>query len=165
MREEASANRRCAIVIIGDRETGKSSIIRALTGTGTVRGPPVYHLRDRYGNVRRFLVLHTSPQENGVAPQRFINTHPYDSITTVPHDALVIGLEMTYRWNAQLYIDILRQLDYEVRVALTQDPDRQLMSYLTTNDIAYIVCPYRQGNTFADPFEVASYIRRSIWPP
>jgi len=87
-------------------------------------------------------------------------------MTEVAHDVLVLGLEMTYKWDAQSYIDILReQLNYEVRVAIIQSPNHQLMNYLITNSIAHVICPYKRQNTFADPFEIASYIRRSIWPP
>ncbi len=172
-----------AIMVISNPNSGKSSVIRALTGVGNVisrRGPlssvpPVYRLYDRLGNIINALVIHTSPQERNVPPNQFLSKAPYKHIRTLPHDTLILGLEELRPWPATQYIDILIRLSYDVRVVLlSQNPASSILSYLQQNNIPYLHLPYdpntRRGPPpLIDPFHAACVIRRSqnppIWPP
>ena len=160
-------DRRIAIIIIGGAKAGKSSVIRALTGAGnpTRKGAPKYDLEDRYGNTRRFLIIHSSPQEKNIPPTRFLSSRPYDEICKVQHDVLILGLQMNHRWDASQYINLLMQQGYDVRVVFIENPTAHLRNYVVSNNIPYIVRLYMQGNTPSDPFRIAADIRRSVWPP
>ena len=180
MKESYSRSNSCnknkiAIVIIGNPGNGKSSVIRALTGAGNIRPlrkggstAPIYRLIDRQGRDFQCLVIHSAPQERGVSPQNFLAVSPYTDIRVKNHDVLVLALEEHYKnWSAGDYIDILLNLCYDVRaVIISQRPLGQTIQYLQNKGITYIHIPYKIGNQFNDPFNVATRIRGStIWPP
>lgn len=61
-----------------------------------------------------------------VPPDEFPKRYPDASILEEGHEALIIGLEMTYRWGFRPYLDALRGLGYDLRCVLRERPTEPL---------------------------------------
>ena len=109
---------RKALLIIGDGNSGKSSIIAALTGSTNLRGglscnKRIRDLRDRNFNSIRVLVYESSSQERNVSPSNFLKSNRYSCIINSNYDLLVMPLQIVLRkrrqkpWTAMDYIQVL----------------------------------------------------------
>lgn len=115
-----------AIFVVGDNSSGKSTLIRSLTGAARNQ---VYNVKNGRGQLVRAFVFLSSPQEMGMTkypPQTFP-----DSIENKWHvdrnsyDVLISALRLDVRDQANYgydkYIDSVRGKGFDVKIAVIEN--------------------------------------------
>ena len=114
-----------AIFVIGERKSGKSTIIRSLTGMGRRKRGEVWRVKSLDGQPLRAFIIHSSPQELGVGkypPDNFPDAfeREYD-VNRGDYDLLICALELSVR-NPQHsyteYISNARGKGFDIRIAV-----------------------------------------------
>src|SRR5208337_221676 len=112
-----------AIFVVGEGRTGKSSLIRSLTGCGRNM---VYNLKKIDGTVLKAFVSLNSPQEMGMdnyPPETFPKTiEDKHNVKREDYDVLISALRLTVRnpsvYGYQMYIESVVKQGFDVRLAV-----------------------------------------------
>jgi energy-coupling factor transporter ATP-binding protein EcfA2 len=114
-----------ALFIVGRRKSGKSTIIRSLTGLGRIRRGHVWNVKARNGQLLKALVLHSSPQELSTRkypPAKFPDVFEKElGVSRDKYDLLISALELDVRdpkYSYQEYVENIRSKGFDVRIAV-----------------------------------------------
>jgi len=163
-----------ALFIVGERNSGKSTLIRSLTGCGRNK---VYNIRTLSGQPLKAFVSLSSPQEMGMLnhpPQNFpqsiedkygVGRNDYGILISALE--LVVGNPALYGY--QQYIKSVQNQGFDVRLAVIQTSWNNIPANL--NEVATIQSyaqqrniPIALVNASNDPNEESSRIRRNLYP-
>ncbi len=160
------------IFILGYGSSGKSTLIRALTGARQIG---IYLLRSNDDHIIRALVNHSSPQERGC------EDHPPDDFPSSieelagkePDDWDVLISALQIRYNSSCphieYIDASLNQDFIVKIALIErDQDRESIDVAKVLDIQ-TYCEQKGielvlVDAVKDPNVEANKIREKLFP-
>jgi len=165
-----------ALFIVGERNSGKSTLIRSLTGCARNK---VCNVKTLSGQPLRAFVSLSSPQEMGMSnypPQSFPQSieNKY-SVGRNDYDILISALELIVRRNPaaygyQQYIQSVREQYFDVRLAVIQrswnnvpadlDAITTIQGYAHEKNIPIILV-----DASNDPNQESSRIRRNLYPP
>jgi len=167
-------DKKYALFIVGERNSGKSTLIRSLTGCGRNK---VYNIRTLSGQPLKAFVSLSSPQEMGMLnhpPQNFPQSiedkygagrNDYDILISALE--LVVGNPVLYGY--QQYIKSVQNQGFDVRLAVIQTSWNNIPANL--NEVATIQSyaqqrniPIALVNASNDPNEESSRIRRNLYP-
>jgi GTPase SAR1 family protein len=167
-------DKKYALFIVGERNSGKSTLIRSLTGCGRNK---VYNIRTLSGQPLKAFVSLSSPQEMGMSnhpPQNFpqsiedkygVGRNDYDILISALE--LVVGNPVLYGY--QQYIKSVQNQGFDVRLAVIQTSWNNIPANL--NEVATIQSyaqqrniPIALVNASNDPNEESSRIRRNLYP-
>ena len=163
-----------ALFIVGERGSGKSTLIRSLTGCGRNR---VYNVRTLSGQPLRAFVSLSSPQEMGMSnhpPQNFpqsienkygVRRNDYDILISALE--LVVGNPALYGY--QRYIQSVQNQGFDVRLAVIEtswnnvpaNPNElsTIQNFARMNGLPPILV-----NATNDPNVESSRIRQNLYP-
>jgi len=163
-----------ALFIVGERNSGKSTLIRSLTGCGRSK---VYNVRTLSGQPLRAFVSLNSPQEMGMLynppynfPQTIENKY---HVSRDDYDILITPLELIVRnqtmYGYKQYVQSVRNQGFNVRLAVIRiswngipaNPREliNIQNYATQNNIPIILV-----DASNDPNEESSKIRHALYP-
>jgi len=169
-----STGKKYALFVVGERGSGKSTLIRSLTGCGRNK---VYNVKSLGGQTLRAFVSLNSPQEMGMSnhpphnfPQSIENKY---GVGRNEYDILISALELVVRNSAlfgyQRYIQSIQNQGFDVRLAVIETGwnnvpanSRELVtikSYAQQRNIPLILV-----NASNDPNEESSRIRQNLYP-
>lgn len=158
-----------AIVIIGDRQQGKSSIVRALTGGHGVC--KLWNIQDKNGNKKKALIIVSSAQERSCSPQDFPDKFENDyKINRASYDILIATLQFKFgRQNSyERYIEQLQIKGFDVKVAvITRDMNgnvshkriQEIKNYINGKGFKFI-----ELDTSNDHHTEAKKVRDAFYP-
>jgi GTPase SAR1 family protein len=114
-----------AIFVVGDNRTGKSTLIRSLTGAARNQ---VYNVKNGHGQSVRAFVFLSSPQEMGMTkypPQTFPDSIEKEwRVDRNSYDVLISALRLDVRDQANYgydkYIESVREKGFDVKVAVIE---------------------------------------------
>jgi len=170
--KNSNLNKKYAIFIVGERGSGKSTLIRSLTG-----------YRKRLWRVKSLsnrdlwaFIIHQSPQELGMhkyPPENFPSAFERKfRVNRNDYDLLISALELRVRNSAfgyQQYVQSAKNQGFDVRLAIIQTSWNG--EHTDQNDIASIQhfaqqnnIPFVLLNASNDPNEEASRIRQNLYP-
>jgi GTPase SAR1 family protein len=162
------------LFVVGEDKSGKSSLIRSLTGCGRNK---VYNVKNTSGKPLRAFVSLNAPQEMGMkrhSPQNFPKSiEDKYGIDRNDYDILISALRLTVNDQAaygyRQYIQSVRSQGFEVRLAVIEtswdnvqaDPNElaTIKTYARSNGITLI-----SMNASNDPNEEASKMRQGLYP-
>jgi len=167
-------NKKYALFIVGERGSGKSTLIRSLTGCGRNK---VYNVKSLSGQPLRAFVSLSSPQEMGMSnhpPQNFprsiedkygVERNDYNILISALE--LVVGNPALYGY--QQYIRSVQNQGFDVRLAVIQTGWNNVSA--NPSELATIQnfaqqrgIPLILVNASNDPNEESSQIRRNLYP-
>jgi GTPase SAR1 family protein len=162
------------LFIVGEVRSGKSSLIRSLTGCGRNK---VYNVKNTSGKLLKAFVSLNAPQEMGMqrhSPQNFpksiedkygINRNDYDVLIS----ALRLSVTNQTLYGPQQYVQSLQNQGFDVRLAVIEtawngtqaNPQEtaSIKTYAQTKNISVI-----SMDASNDPNEESSRIRQSLYP-
>lgn len=162
------------LFIVGEGKSGKSSLIRSLTGCGRNK---VYNVKNTSGKPLRAFVSLNAPQEMGMkrhSPQNFpksiedkygIDRNSYDILVS----ALRLSVSNQAEYGYEQYIQSVQSQGFEARLAVIEiswnnvqaDPSEiaAIKTYARSNNITLILM-----NASNDPNEEAAKIRQKLYP-
>jgi len=162
------------LFVVGEGGSGKSSLIRSLTGCGRNK---VYNVKNIGGKTLRAFVSLNAPQEMGMqkhSPQNFpksiedeygVDRNDYDILISALR--LTVGNQALYGY--QQYIQSVRNQGFDVKLAVIETSWNNIQA--NSGDIAAIkiyaqvsnlnLIPLNASN---DPNEEASKIRHNLYP-
>jgi GTPase SAR1 family protein len=162
------------LFVVGEGYSGKSSLIRSLTGCGRNK---IYNVKNMSGKPLKAFVSLNAPQEMGMkthSPQNFPRSieDKYD-VRRDDYDVLVSALRLTVNNQAlygyQQYVKSVQDQGFGVRLAVIEtswnnipaDPSEMavIKIYAQTNGITLISI-----NASNDPNGEASRVRSSLYP-
>jgi len=170
----SAENMKYALFIVGERSSGKSTLIRSLTGCGRNK---VYNVKTLSGQPLRAFVSLSSPQEMGMSnhpPQNFPRSiedeygagrNDYDILISALE--LVVGNQALYGY--QRYVQSVQNQGFDVRLAVIEttwnnvraDPNKltAIQNFAQQRKIPLILV-----NASNDPNEESSGIRQNLYP-
>jgi len=169
-----STQNKYALFIIGERDAGKSTLIRSLTGCGRNK---VYNVKTLSGQPLRAFVSLNSPQEMGMSnhpPQNFpqsieskynVKRNDYDMLISALE--LVVGNQSQYGY--QQYIQSVQNQGFDVRIAVIETSWNNVPA--NSNELTTIQSFAQQRNirltlvnASNDPNAESSRIRQNLYP-
>ena len=170
--ENGNSNKKYAIFIVGERGSGKSTLIRSLTGYGK-RLWRVKSLSNR--DIWAF-IIHQSPQELSMRkypPEDFPNAFERQfRVNRDEYDLLISALELRVRnpaFGYQQYVQSVENQGFDVRLAIIetkwngevadQNDITMIQHFARQNNIPFVLL-----NASNDPNEEASRIRQNLYP-
>jgi len=165
-----------AVFVIGERKSGKSTLIRSLTGCGGRRAGRIWRVKSLSGQPLKALIIDSSPQELGMStypphdfPQAFEKKF---GVSRNDYDLLISALELNVKnpyYSYREYVDNTRKQGFDVRMtAINKRCDE------TQEDVARIseVQNFAQHNGIrlvlvdasGDPNVASSSVRNALYP-
>ena len=163
-----------ALFIVGRRRSGKSTLIRSLTGSGKSR---VWNVKKINGQPLKTFVSLNAPQEMGMSnypPQNFPESiEDKFSVRRNDYDILISALELVVRNQAsygyQRYIQTTQNKGFDVRIAVIETAWNN--AFAGSNEITTIQNFAQQNNiplilvnASNDPNAESSRIRQTFYP-
>jgi len=165
-----------AIFIIGERKSGKSTIIRSLTGCGRRKKREVWRVMSLSGQRLKAFIVHSSPQEMSVTkypPNNFLQAFENEfGINRNDYDILISALELNVRdpqYSYKEYVSQTRNQGFDVRIAVinvwwngtSEDPTKitDSQNFAQQNKI-----PITLVNASEDPNVAANKLRSTLYP-
>jgi len=170
----SAKDKKYVLFIVGERDSGKSTLIRSLTGCGRNK---VYNVRTLNGQPLRVFVSLSSPQEMGMSrhpPQNFpqsienkygVKRNEYEILISALE--LVVGNPALYGY--QQYIQSVQNQGFDVRLAVIEtswngtpansNELATIQSYAQQRNIPIILV-----NASNDPNVESSRIRQNLYP-
>ena len=169
-----SMTQKYALFIIGERNSGKSTLIRSLTGYGRKR---LWRVKSLGGRNLWAFIIHQSPQEMGMnkyPPKTFPDSLEQQfNVQRSDYDLLICALELIVRspqFSYQQYINSAQSKGFNVRMAIisrnwngnqaNQAEIQNALNFAQGNSIPF--CPVDASN---DPNDEAHKIRQQLYPP
>jgi len=169
-----STKNKYALFVVGERDAGKSTLIRSLTGCGRNK---VYDVKTLNGQALKAFVSLNSPQEMGMSnypPQNFpqsienkynVKRNDYDILISALE--LVVGNQTQYGY--QQYIQSVQSQGFDVRIAVIQTGWNNVAA--NPNELQAIQNFAQQGkiplilvNASSDPNVESSKVRHALYP-
>ena len=167
-------NKKYALFIVGERDSGKSTLIRSLTGCGRNR---VYNVKTLNWQPLRAFVSLSSPQEMGMSnhpPQNFPQSIEIKyGVKRDDYDILICALELVVRnpamYGYQRYIESVQRQGFDVRLAVIETSWNNVRA--SSNELVTIQSYAKQRNipiilvdASNDPNVEAYKIRSKLYP-
>ena len=164
-----------AIFIIGNRGSGKTTLIRALTGVGRFKFP--WNLRKLNGQPMKAFVLSSAIQEMGMRrypPSTFPNNiEAAHKVNRKDYDILICPLEILVRnqqrYGYERYIENAIQQGFDSRIAVINIRQNGAPTNLNLiNGCQAFSRQYKTrmvlANASDDPHVTSTYIRDNLYP-
>lgn len=165
-----------AIFVVGERKSGKSTILRSLTGLWAMKRGQVWRVRSLDGRPLWAFVIHSSPQELGMSryppndfPEAF--ERKYD-VSRDAYDLLISALELSVRdpqYSYREYISNVRRQGFDVRIATIntrwdETPEDALKIRDVQNFTRQHGIPITLIDASEDPNVAANRVRSALYP-
>lgn len=162
-----------AIFVIGERDSGKSTLIRSLTGISVARKGKLWRIKSRSAQPMKAFVLLSAPQEMSVkkySPNDFPQKLEQEfRVNRNNYDILITAMELSSRVGYSQYILQTQNQGFGVRLAvinLRQDGTREnpvkiqsIQNFAQQNNV-----PMALIDASDDPNIAAGKIRNNLYP-
>jgi energy-coupling factor transporter ATP-binding protein EcfA2 len=165
-----------AIFIVGNRKSGKSTIIRSLTGLGRRLRGRAWNVRARNGQPLKALILHSSPQELDAGkypPTDFPDAFERElNVSRDMYDILISALELQVRksqYSYQEYVKSVLNKGFDVRIAVIKirwngKQERQTKIQKLQGFAQKLNIPLILIDASDDPNVAANTVRGNLYP-
>jgi|GEM_PF-3176031 len=165
-----------ALFIVGRRKSGKSTIIRSLTGLGRRLKGHVWNVKARNGRSLKALILHSSPQELGTGkypPAKFPEAFEEElNVSRDRYDLLISALELQVknpRYSYQEYVRSAQSKGFDVRIAVIKtcwnsEQEEPTKIQNAQQFAQQLSIPLMLIDASDDPNVVANTVRNNLYP-
>jgi GTPase SAR1 family protein len=159
-----------AIFVVGDHHTGKSTLIRSLTGAARNQ---IYNVKNGNGQLVHIFVSFSSPQEMSMTkhpPANFPDSIEQKyGVNRSDYDAFISAMRLEVRdqrnYGYEQYINSVRSKGFDVKIAIIENswnniPTNAAKLSAIASFTQRIGCPFIKLNAFNDPNAESSTLKR-----